>query len=333
VYFLKGSPALEKEFLLSGAFLHHDLSSVNTIRKIKLLRNYINILKPDVIHAHLPAAELVSCFSITKESKYIITRHFGGQFFPNKNFKFSSLLGRFASKKACSVIAISNHVKRILIMNNEVYDNRKIKRVYYGFSKLNFTKPTSNKNNKYHRLNLNDKITIGTVSRLSPEKDLETLICAFARIAKKNNNFELKIAGDGELKSNLMNLCIKLEIANKVKFVGKVTNTVKFYKSLDIFVLSSKYEGFGMVLLEAMACGLPIVAANNTAIKEVLGHSGAGLLFKTSNQFDLVKKINQCLEIKSEGMIMAQEKQLQSFSDVVMAKNIQKLYRQKLHHH
>jgi len=326
IFNLKGKSDLKNDFVELGAQVHTNLVKVNIISKIIILRFMISKMKPDIVHAHLPLAEIVARFSIKNNSKYIITRHFGGNFFPGKNKYISSWLGRVASKSASSVIAISNFVEKLLVKNREVYDISKIKTVYYGFNEKIFFNKNYDETQYASRKEKTNLKVIGTVARLSPEKDLDTLITAFANLIKTNPDFELHIAGGGRLENSLKDLCSQLDVTNKVKFLGRINDVPNFLKSLSIFILTSKFEGFGMVLLEAMACKKPIIAANNSAITEVVGKHGAGLFFETSNNSDLLLKIKKILTMSKKEMKYAQKNQIDFFSSKKMAEEVMKIY-------
>lgn len=100
----------------------------------------------------------------------------------------------------------------------------------------------------------------------------------------------LEIVGAGSLLGELTTMTKDLGLTNSVSFLGRTDDVEGFISSLDLFVLTSKFEGFGMVLLEAMSTGCKIVAARNSAIPEVLGEDGAGLMFETGNETELAEK-------------------------------------------
>jgi glycosyltransferase involved in cell wall biosynthesis len=324
VFYLKGKSELRDLFLKNKIKIHEDLFMKNTIQKIILFSNSIYRNKPDIIHAHLPESELIARFSIRLNAKFIITRHFGGQFYPRAHATLSSILGKIASKPATVVIAISESVIINLINNREIYDNKKIKLVYYGFSRMEFSR--ENTYNYPHAPTIQTKIIIGTVSRLSPEKDLATLIKAFHILIKKLPNLELHIVGEGELKDSLKSLCDKLELSGSIKFFGKRPDISYFMSTLSVFVLPSKYEGFGMVLLEAMASRIKIVAAKNSAIYEVIGDKGAGVFFNTSNHDDLADKIFNTLNDESIDYLAEQNNRLSEFDQEGMCNKIIEIY-------
>ena len=112
------------------------------------------------------------------------------------------------------------------------------------------------------------RVRFGIAARLVPEKDHFTLLRAFAAVATEVPGSELQIAGDGPLRDRLIGFAQELNLANRVTFLGALSNTELFMSHLDIFVLSSLNEGLPVALLEAMAAGLPVVATRAGGVEE-----------------------------------------------------------------
>jgi len=130
------------------------------------------------------------------------------------------------------------------------------------------------------------------VGRLDPEKNLKLFLESAVYIKKKFKNFEILIIGDGLSRQDLEKLAKELNIFDKVKFFGRVSDKdlIMFYNLCDIFVLPSLVELEGMVVLEAMSCGKPILIANspNSASKYFVKKNG--FLFNFKDPLDLAKK-------------------------------------------
>lgn len=116
---------------------------------------------------------------------------------------------------------------------------------------------------------------IGNVGRLHPDKDQATLIRAFAdALPTLPENSLLVIAGKGRLETELKALVETLGISPQVRFLGQVPQARRYFTAFDAFALSSDHEPFGMVLLEAMAAGLPVVCSDCGGGREVVGEKG-----------------------------------------------------------
>lgn len=120
-------------------------------------------------------------------------------------------------------------------------------------------------------LNLpHDKYIFANVGRLHPDKDQRTLINAFAKIAPTLPNTVLCILGKGRLEKELKQQAKQLQLEERILFLGVVPNAVNYFRAFDSFVLSSNREPFGMVLLEAIAAQLPVIATNAGGAKEII---------------------------------------------------------------
>jgi glycosyltransferase involved in cell wall biosynthesis len=168
---------------------------------------------------------------------------------------------------------------------------------------------------------------IGTIGRLVPQKDYPTLLSAFSNVLKSLPDTELYVVGEGYLKKDLNDLSKSLGINDKVHLVGKTQHIKEFLSRIDLFILPSKYEGFGLVLLEAMVAKKPIIAANNSAIPEVLGKTYEGL-FSTGDVNSLAKQIKTVIGDYnfSERLVQSYSSQLNLFDPSKMNTNIEKVY-------
>ncbi|MEH6469134.1 MAG: glycosyltransferase [Porticoccus sp.] len=130
-----------------------------------------------------------------------------------------------------------------------------------------------------------DGYVFGAVGRLHPDKDYKTLLSGFARVSENMPDACLVIIGQGGLESQLKSQAEALGISGKVHFLGFVKDAYRYFKAFDSFVLSSDYEPFGMVLLEAMLAGLPIAYSNCGGSPEVVG--SLGIPFSVNNSEEL----------------------------------------------
>lgn len=120
-----------------------------------------------------------------------------------------------------------------------------------------------------------DTWVVGHVGRLHPDKDQATLLRGFAA-AKPNLPLKslLVICGTGRLEHELKSLASQLGIADQVMFTGQVHDARRLFRAFDVFVLSSSREPFGMVLIEAMAAGVPLISSDGGGAPEVVGDCG-----------------------------------------------------------
>ena len=317
IVYLKGAAELEQELISAGALIHHDLVGKTPVFQPWHMMRLIAGEKV-ILHAHLPRAELVALATMGN-FRLIVTRHNAESFFPGAPEFLSRFLSRLVECRAAKIIAISNSVKKFLLNSREVKNEEDIEVVYYGYFPVAETKQL--KSNLPFNL-----LRLGTISRLAPQKDLPTMIRAFRGYNSQNPNSTLSILGAGPLESELNNFVETLDLKSKVEFLGRSSFTRDFLLSLDVFILTSLYEGFGMVLFEAMDAGIPIVASRNSAIPEVLGEEFPGLC-TTGDADDFLLKIDALKEPKYRNLVLdIQEERLRMFSANSMSEKILKLY-------
>lgn len=166
------------------------------------------------------------------------------------------------------------------------------------------------------RMNINmkyDAPLVLAVGRLVPEKAFNILIQAHAKLIKGGVNHKLLILGEGPERRNLESLIKENRVEDSVNLLGFQKNPYPFLANADIFVLPSMLEGFGIVLVEAMHLGTPVIATNSSdGPLEVLEHGKHGLMIESGNVDDLVSAIQRLLsdklyasELSKRGIIRA----------------------------
>lgn len=161
------------------------------------------------------------------------------------------------------------------------------------------------------KIRINNKIPVEEkmllcVCRLAPEKNLEILIEAMQLL--KNKNIHLYIVGEGSLKGKLEELIDNLKLRQCVKLLGAKNNVEDYYKMADVFILPSKYEGFGHVYIEALATGVITIATKQeipnciTAGDEIIENDKIGELVKYNSKEDIANKIDKCFQHATENI-------------------------------
>ena len=168
---------------------------------------------------------------------------------------------------------------------------------------------------------------ICTVGRLEEGKDFKTLINTYEFLYKNNQVKEkLYIVGDGPSKENLIEIVKTKELDKNILFLGKKINPYIWMRKAKIFILSSKSEGFGLVLVEAMACETFVISSScKTGPKEILCSGECGDLFEVGHVQELANKIEYALndnEYRLNKIIKAKER-IKEFDKEVVLKEIQ----------
>jgi glycosyltransferase involved in cell wall biosynthesis len=257
------------------------LSHYGEISPILKLRKIINFRKYNIIHAHLPPAELYTRLSLIgkKSYKLIISKHNDKEFAHNWA---SAVLEHWCAKRAAKVIAISGAVESFFAKRWPRDLSRRIVKVHYGIDPDPYVTVTLKDIEKVRAAwgAVADTIVIGSVARLTKQKALDVMLKGFAAAVAKAPEGRLKLAlvGQGELEAELKKLAKKLGVTDRVVFAGFRSDIPAVMRSFDLFVLTSDFEGFGLVLLEAMSASKPILATSVSAIPEVVTDGVTGIL-------------------------------------------------------
>jgi glycosyltransferase involved in cell wall biosynthesis len=196
-----------------------------------------------------------------------------------------SVLIPFFYRRAHSIIAVSAGVGEDLVKRLGI--NSKLIKVVLNPVTVPQTSP---------RIKRARPLKLIAVGRLEKQKDFETLLRA-VHIVSTKCALELDILGEGSLKGKLIALAYELGIQDQVRFLGRVDNVYKHFANADIYVLSSIYEGCPNSLLEAIACGVNVVATDcPSGPMEILKNGKYGQLCKTKSPSDLALAILKSVE-------------------------------------
>ncbi|MFA5184670.1 MAG: glycosyltransferase [Patescibacteria group bacterium] len=179
--------------------------------------------------------------------------------------RLTNILKKITTAWVDQVVAISQAVRTDLITRYRC-DPLKIRVIPNGLVIHRFPLPAREETTGGGRADRS--LNFGTLGRLVPQKGQGILIEALARL--KNKDFRCLIAGTGPLKKQLAEQIEAVGLADKIELVGAISDPANFFKSLDIFILPSLWEGQGIVLLEAGLSGLPIIASAADGIAELI---------------------------------------------------------------
>lgn len=138
--------------------------------------------------------------------------------------------------------------------------------------------------------------TLTAVGRLTHQKGFDLLLKAFAKVSEQHRAWKLVIWGEGEERGRLQALCTQLGLQHRVEMPGVTSSPGQWVETADVFVLSSRYEGWGIVLLEAMAAGIPVVSYNcKWGPGEMVVHGHDGILVEPESVDDLADALDLLL--------------------------------------
>jgi glycosyltransferase involved in cell wall biosynthesis len=148
-------------------------------------------------------------------------------------------------------------------------------------------------------------VKVAAVGRLVFEKGFDLLLRAFAQVAQLYPNVTLNIFGEGNQRQKLETLRSELGLNNRVFLPGQVKDVFGVLQEADLFVMPSRMEGFGNVLCEAMACGLPVIASDCMGPRETVRHGVDGVLVPRGNVAMLVKAMSELLNDSHKRQLLA----------------------------
>lgn len=195
----------------------------------------------------------------------------------NPNAKYKKLFNNIL-KKFDNIIAVS---KGIMDDFNNIYHLENKTNVISNLVNIEkiIKKSKENKNKKNRK-----KLNIISVGRLHSMKGYDRLIEVVDKLTKekKLSNIELQIFGDGPEFENLNNLIKNKKLNNIIKLMGRVNNPYIYIKNADLFILSSVYEPFGLVIVEALTLGIPVLATKNSATDKLIKNKYNGMVVENS---------------------------------------------------
>ena len=261
-------------------FLCREVSPYKDIRAFIILYKLFKKENYTIIHTHSSKAGLLARLAamLNKTPVVIHTIHgFAFNDFMNVFKKrFYIYIEKILAKWTNVLITVSNLNKKKIIDLN-IANESKLKNIYSGIDLKLFT---DKKNNDFRKeLNLKSRhILLGSVGRLSFQKDPITMINAFDIVVKRFSNAHLVLVGDGELRNDIIDRIDQLKLNDRVHLTGNKNSPWEIYHSLDLFIMSSIYEGLGRSITEALSCGVPVVCTSVEGVPEIVRDNKTGIL-------------------------------------------------------
>ncbi len=231
------------------------------------------------------------------------------------------------------IVGVSEGVRRDILNSNWRLPTGKVETIYNGLVYDAFLKDADKEAAREGLLPGKTRgFWFGTAGRLSPVKNHRTLISAFGKVAERHSHAHLLIAGDGEMAGQLRDLVTRSGLQEQVHFLGFRRDMPHVLRALDVFVLPSLREGFGLALVEAMASGLPVIGARVGGISEIFGEGDFGQLIEPKDADDLADAMNRMVEASPERLSAmgqaARRRALGDFSAERMIADYERLYEQ-----
>lgn len=204
------------------------------------------------------------------------------------------------NKCVTDIIANSKSTKETILRNTSHWLNEdKIELIYNGIDLAKIDQGLKNPVDIRKEFNIAaDKIIIGNIGRLSYQKGHEFLIEAVELLKEKRTDFVVLIIGDGEREAEVKELVNKKDLNQYIIFTGFRDDVYNILPELDFLIHTARWEGFGFVIAEAMAAGLPVVSTDVSNISEIIVDGETGYLAEAGNPEDISKKIIRIINLE-----------------------------------
>tara|TARA_R110002111_G_scaffold262376_1_gene338261 strand:- start:1381 stop:2496 length:1116 start_codon:yes stop_codon:yes gene_type:complete len=249
----------------------------------KFFKNY------DVVHVHLfpslywaSIANFIDGIFGKKKYKLVYTEHNTTN--RRREKKIFKLFDRIIYNRFDAIVSISDAVDSSLKQHLGKKLENKIIQIYNGIDLKEIIEAKKYSRNEI-KFDLSDKLIL-QVSSFTPQKNQQTLIKSLKYLP---NSFKLILVGDGVEKENCINIAQKMDISDRVSFLGIRKDVPRLLKSVDVVVLSSHFEGLSLASVEGLASGKPLIASDVPGLTEVV--EGAGILFEDNNEKQLANLI------------------------------------------
>lgn len=281
VVYLKGAGSLADDFRAAGArSVVHAQGPAGILTLVRAMRG------ADVVHTHLLKADMLGALLATlcgRRGRLIASKHNDEQVLTKPAVSFvHGLLGKLPRR----TIVLSDHVGRFFVEHGGVPAERTT-RIYYGLDPEPFERAAAQRDEHRARLRAEigsdpDAVVFVCVARFAPQKAHHVLIEGFARArAASDRPLELWLVGDdpfGDGRERAEAAARRFEVTDGVRFLGIRRDVPHLMAAADVFTMTSLWEGLGLVFLEAMATGMPVLACGVSAVPEVVVDGETGLL-------------------------------------------------------
>jgi len=248
----------------------------------------------DIVHSHLFRADIYAGLAVAQLGErgplLVSTRHNDDRFFLNP---FVGIVHYLISARQNLIIAISDHIAHFTVARGVRHPAR-VRRVYHGLEPP-VTRALEREGQRIRaELGIGpDAFLVGNVGRLALQKGQRHLIGAMPALLERVPRAHAVIAGAGDLEEFLRDLAEETGVAERVHVLGPRKDVPALMHAMDVFAMPSIWEGFGLVLLEAMAAGRPIVASRVATIPEVVLDGQTGLLVPAGDPLALAEALAQ----------------------------------------
>lgn len=260
---------------------------------VRRIARRLRALDPNVVHTHLVHADLYGLAAAHRAGirATISSRHDNNPF---RRRPFVGWLNQRAMRRARRIVGISHALSRFVI-EVEGADRGKVATIHYGLEAPDH--PGGRRVAARERLEQPVEVPlVGVVGRLIEQKGIDVLLDAWPAVVARHPGARLIVIGDGPLREPLHQRAARLGLERVVAFAGWAADARDLMPACDVIVIPSRWEGFGLVALEAMAAARPVVASDVDALPEIVRPRETGLLVPPGDAPALSAAINELLD-------------------------------------
>ena len=248
--------------------------------------------RSDIIHTHLPRADVAGAFARVFHPGLVWVCSVHAIYSEDWSGRWSLPLFNLLWRRADIMLCISHAVREWLVGRGVPQDKARV--IHYGIEPEKFSEPRVNLREQW---GLNDNAVVGSIGRLEPRKGHDLLIQAMPELCMRVPSARLLIAGHDPCGYGvtLRRLIDRLGLGEKLRLVGFQTDVVSFLNALDVFAFASSSEGFGQVVIEAMAAGKPVITSKIAPLTEIVADGETGLLVESGSPQSFASAIAQLL--------------------------------------
>lgn len=314
--------------------LQRRIHPISDLVAVWMIYRHLRREQYDIVHTHSSKPGVLGRIAAWIAGVPIVVHTIHG--FPFNDYmngitrRFFILLEKLASMCARKLITVSN-LNQQKAIELKLASPEKFVNIYSGIDLGHFAKEVSIARKKEELGIPDNHFVVGTVGRLSPQKAPHYFIKAVASVVRDIPNVTCLLAGDGELRPGLEKLANELGLRSNIRFLGERNDIPEVLSVLDVFVLSSLWEGLGRALTEAMAMAKPVVATAVEGVPELVNDHHTGILTPPKDSISLAEGIKELLcdrKLAKKLGQNAQQKVLRDFSVETMIEKIDDLYDQ-----
>ena len=277
----------------------HQINPSSDIKVEKALRKIIKEIKPDIVYAHSSKAGALARIADLGINNKVIYNPHGWAFNMQRSAKKKEMykwVERISTHFCDKIVCISDAEKESAL-REKICKSDKLQVIYNGID-LEEIKNTKSKSRKELGIP-EDAFVVGQVGRLSDQKAPDTFVKAAKLIKEKIPKAYFILVGDGELRGQIEKMIHEARLDNSFLITGWIDNPAAYMKIMNVGTLLSRWEGFGLVLPEYMACRVPIVATDVDAIPNIIQDSKNGILVRKNNFEAVSKAVNELFDKSS----------------------------------